>query len=142
MKTSRLILLSILPCFLLSMTCRKKERDNCHYKIRMHNDSDTSIYTAISYDYPDTGLNFQRPISNYGSAWVLPHQIDYIRDESDCIESKMYYNGAEKLILFVFDAKLIDTVPWPQIKRNYQILKRYEYTLEELKAFNFELVYP
>jgi hypothetical protein len=142
MKTSRLLLLLILPCFLLSMTCRKKERDNCHYEIRMHNDSDIPIYAAISYDYPDTGLNFQRPISNYMRTWVEPHKVEDIRDETDCIESKMYYNGADKLLLFVFDARLTDTVPWPQIRQNYQILKRYEYTLEELKAFNFELVYP
>ena len=94
MKTSRLLLLLILPCFLLSMTCRKKERDNCHYAIRMHNDSDIQIYTAISYDYPDTGLNFQRPIFNYQSNRAQPHSTSYIRDESDRIESKMYYNGA------------------------------------------------
>lgn len=142
MKTSRLILLLILPCFMLSMTCRKKERDNCHYTIRMHNDSDIPIYTAISYDYPDTGLNLPRPLTNYQSTWTDPHTISKLLDESDCIESKMYYNGAEKLILFVFDANLIDTVPWPQIRQNYQILKRYEYTLEEIQALNFELVYP
>jgi hypothetical protein len=54
----------------------------------------------------------------------------------------MYYNGAEKLTVFIFDAALVDSTPWPQIRQNYQILKRYEYTLEELQALNRELVYP
>jgi hypothetical protein len=142
MKTPRLILLLILSCFLLSMTCRKKERDNCHYTIRMHNDSDIPIYAFISYDYPDTGLNFQRPLLEHLYTYVKPHEVYPLRDESECIESKMYYNGAEKLTVFIFDAALVDSTPWPQIRQNYQILKRYEYTLEELQALNRELVYP
>jgi hypothetical protein len=124
------------------MTCRKRDKDNCHYKIRIQNDSDIPIYTFLSYDYPDTGFNFQRPAFDRLSNHTLPHQTSYIRDESECIESKMYYNGAEKLTVFVFDEKLIDTTPWSQIRQNYQLLKRYTYTKEELQALNFELVYP
>ena len=118
MKTPRLILLLLISCFLLSMTCRKRDKDNCHYKIRIQNDSDIPIYTFLSYDYPDTGFNFQRPAFDRLSNATPPHSTSYIRDESECIESKMYYNGAEKLTVFVFDEKLIDTTPWSQIRQN------------------------
>lgn len=142
MKTKRLILLSLLSCFLLSMTCRKRETGSCHYKIRMHNDSDIPIYAFISYDYPDTGLNFQRPGIDRLSNSTSPHYWCDIRDESKCIETKMHENGAEKLTVFIFDKQLIDTTPWSQIRQNYQVLKRSYYTLDELKDLNFELVYP
>jgi hypothetical protein len=142
MKTHRIILLMLFSCFLLSMTCRKRATENCHYEIRMQNDSDIPIYVFLSYDYPDTGLNFQRPgidrLSNRASA----HNWCDIRDETDCIESKINYNGAEKLTVFIFDGKLIDTTPWQQVRQNYQVLKRYNYTVEELKALDFKLVYP
>lgn len=142
MKTHWLILLLLLSCFLFSMTCRKRATDSCHYNIRIHNNSDIPIHTFISYDYPDTGLNFQRPGIDRLSNSTGPHNWSDIRDETECIESKMNYNRAEKLTVFVFDRKLIDTTPWQQIRQNYQVLKRYYYTVDELKALNFELVYP
>lgn len=142
MKTHRLILLLLLSCFLLSMTCRKRETGGCHYTIRIHNDSDIPIHTFISYDYPDTGLNFQRPGIDRLSNSTTPHNWSDIRDETECVESKMDYNGAEKLTVFVFDKNLIDTTSWSQIRQNYQVLKRHSYTLDDLKALNFELEYP
>jgi hypothetical protein len=46
------------------------------------------------------------------------------------------------LIIFIFDAAIVDTTPWETIKKNYLILKRYDLTLKELDSLNFKVIYP
>jgi hypothetical protein len=142
MKTTRFILLLIFPCFLLSMKCSKKETDHCHWRLYLTNYSDKSLYTFISYDYPDTSLNFQRPLFDGFDGSVPPNKRNNIRyDETHCIESNILDNGYEKLSVFIFDAAMVDTTPWPEVRQNYLVLKRLDYTLDELRERNFELEY-
>lgn len=142
MKTTRSILLILFPCLLLSMTCHKKETKHCHYRIYLTNYSDKGLYTVISYDYPDTSLNFQSPLLD-GFGGVVPangkSNIRY--DESHCIESNILDNGYEKLSVFIFDAAVIESTPWSQVRQNYMVLKRLDYTLDELRDRKFELEY-
>jgi hypothetical protein len=124
------------------MTCRKKETEHCHYRLYLTNYSDKNLYTVISYDYPDTSLNFQEPISDALGGSVAPNNKNNIRhDESKCIESNILDNGYEKLSVFIFDAALVDSTPWSQVRQNYLVLKRLDYTLDELRDRKFELEY-
>ena len=142
MKTTRSILLILFPCFLLSMTCREKETKHCHYRLYLTNYSDKDIYTVISYDYPDTSLNFQAPLLDPFGSSVRPDYKSEIRfDETHCIESNILDNGYEKLSVFIFDAALVDSTPWSQVRQNYMVLKRLDYTLDELRERKFELEY-
>ena len=47
-----------------------------------------------------------------------------------------------KLIVFVFDADVIENYSWETIVENYMILKRYELSLEDLKNRHWIIEYP
>ena len=145
MKIPRAILLILFPCFLFSMTCDKKElnTNSCHHSFQFNNQSDKLLYLVISYDYPDTGMNFQRPIFNRLTDYASPGKLEtYVNYSDKCIEDIMLNNAYEKMSIFVFDAKLVDSTPWTQVRQNYMVLKRYDYSIDELRNCNFSIDYP
>ena len=145
MKTTHIILLLIIPCFFLSMTCEKKNTKNCHIKLEFKNSSDKELLVVLSYDYPDTSINFQNPLSDYTfSGYIMPNKTDYIRNAASnmCIESILSDYSYEKVSLFIFDADVVDSIPWSQIRQHYQVLHRYDFTLDELRALGWHIDYP
>jgi hypothetical protein len=139
MKTTRLILLIIFPSLLLSMKCVKHKGDtaDCHYRMRLNNNSNTSVYAGISYDYPDTSLNFQRRNYNGLDGYTSAHSSTYFPEsEANCLESGFRYSG-QKMSIFLFDAALIEDTPWSVVRQNYMVYKRLDFTLDELRSMDF-----
>lgn len=50
-------------------------------------------------------------------------------------------SDGSKFYIWIFDRQVIDTVPWEQVKENNMYLKRYDLTLQELEAMNWEVIY-
>jgi endonuclease III-like uncharacterized protein len=48
----------------------------------------------------------------------------------------------DTLSIFVFDATLIQSTPWKQVKQNYMALKRYDYSHDELRNTDFSIDFP
>jgi hypothetical protein len=126
------------------MTC-KKESDTCHYSLWLNNTTDKPVYVVASYDYPDTSINFQNPMLG-GSNYVGPHhRSTFITGTSSCIEYEIeMYAPSHKLSIFIFDAEQLQngTISWSQIRQNYQVLKRFDYSIEELRNTNFSIDFP
>jgi hypothetical protein len=140
MKTTCVFLLVLLPFFFLSMTC-KKETDLCHYSLWLNNKTDKPVYVVTSYDYPDTSINFQNPLIA-GNTYVSPHtRTAFISGTNRCIETEIeMFTPGHTLSIFVFDAeKLRYDSSWAQIRQNYQVLKRFDYTVDELRNTNFSI---
>ncbi|AEV99148.1 hypothetical protein A4D02_11320 [Niastella koreensis] len=139
MKSNCVFLLVLLPFFFLSMTCRK-ESDGCHYSLWLNNTTNMPVYVVSSYDYPDTSINFQNPL--IAGNYVSPHtRTVFISEDNRCIEDKIeMFSPGHKLSIFVFEAERLhyDT-SWAQIRQNYQVLKRYDYTADELRNTNFSI---
>lgn len=141
MKTTRLILLIIFPCLLLSMKCVKhiENTADCHYRMLLINNSDISVYSFISYDYPDTSLNFQRTIVDPFQGYAPAHSTNYIpNNETTCLESGFRYNG-QKMSIFLFDAQVVKSTPWSVVRQNYLVYKRLDFTLDELRSMDFKI---
>ena len=142
MKSTCVFLLVLLPFFFLSMTCRK-ESDICHYGLWLNNKTDKPVYVVASFDYPDTSINFQNPLLGDNNI-VWPHQrTDFLR-EGHCLENDIeVLSPGHKLSIFVFDAdQLKYDSSWTQIRQNYQVLKRFDYTVDELRNTNFSIDFP
>lgn len=144
MKPNCVFLLALLPFFFLSMTC-KKETDICHYSLWLNNTTDKAVYVVASYDYPDTSINFQNPLIGNAN-YVGPHKrVAFISGTNRCIESEIeMFSPAHILSIFVFDAEQLQdsNVSWSQIRQNYQVLKRFDYTIDELRNTNFSVDFP
>jgi hypothetical protein len=98
----------------------------------------------MSYDYPDTGLNFQSPFTNPIKNKVGPHSKGVIKDvyNFNCADTYFEYFPKDTLSFFVFDAALVDTTPWIKIRQNYQIMKRFEIGKNEAINNNYTLSLP
>jgi len=136
MKTTKTLLIIIFSGFLLSMKCVKGYECNSIFYFR--NGTDKPIYMLVTYDYPDTSMNFQNPRYERYTHKIAANTKREIRT-NNCIENIILNSPGKKMSMFVFDAKLVDTTPWPQIKQNYQVLKRFDYTLEEMESADWNI---
>ncbi|MBO9204400.1 MULTISPECIES: hypothetical protein [Niastella] len=142
MKFTHASLLLLLPCFFLSMTCHKSNTRHCHYQIDFENKSDKSLTVVLSYDYPDTSINFQSPYIEhdfYGG--IAPHQKWYVENGEMCVESILLDHSYERVSLFIFDSEVLRTTPWSEVRKNYKVLTRYDFTLDDLRALGWYVTY-
>jgi hypothetical protein len=44
--------------------------------------------------------------------------------------------------IFIYDAKLVQTTPWDSVVGKYLVLKRYDFSLQDLEKMNGIVTYP
>jgi FPC/CPF motif-containing protein YcgG len=137
MKVTPIVLLLLFTGMTLSMKCIK-ETDDCHYYITLNNQSDKRVYLVVTYDYPDTSMNFQNPRYHSDLYQIAAKSNDWIKS-GPCIESNINNSPGKKISLFIFDAELVDATPWNQVRQNYQVLKRMDLTAEEIDNAHYSI---
>ena len=121
------------------------------YRLHISNNSDYNIIPITNpllvklgqpYDtyYPDTLLSDKRhffgiPISKGEKTGLGDIGLPW-----DSIYKNIMVN--DTMSVFIFDAKVLDTYSWEEIRDNYMILKRYDLSLEDLQKLDFTLYYP
>jgi hypothetical protein len=137
----------ILAILFLNMACHEpKDTENCHHSIKFINNTEKVLFI----DYSSDTIIYSKDIRQdpfYKS--VVPFagnnniKIGEIRFVSNgkpiCIED--LYNPNEKLYVFVYDSLAIGNKDWNEVKKEYLVTKRYEYTVNELRINNFTIVY-
>jgi hypothetical protein len=144
MKTTKSVLLFLLSGFLLSSKCYKEDPP-MHCTLQLYNNTDKAVYVLLSYDYPDTSLNFQNPRVNPYTIHIGAHSKGWVKATPylDCFDG--HYDGrrpVEKVSVFVFDAALIDATPWNQVRQNYLVLKRFDLSKNDLINNNYTITLP
>jgi len=142
MKTNLIILLTIL---LFNQTCCKN-KDDCHKSITFVNTTSQALYVIASSLYPDT-LTFSgipNPLLDPNFTKVLPNETNtQVLSRRDCIELT-FKNliPPDILMVYVFDAMVIESTPWETVKSNYLVVKRYDLSLQDLQNNNWKIIYP
>lgn len=144
MKTTGSVLIVLLSGFLLSSKCYKDPGPLCT-PLELDNKTDKSLYVLLSYDYPDTIMNFQNPLVNPYTIRINAHSKGRIKATPylDCFDG--HFDGfrpVEKISVFVFDAAVVDATPWNQVRQNYLVLKRYDLSKNDLINNNYNLTLP
>jgi hypothetical protein len=49
---------------------------------------------------------------------------------------------SDTLMIFIFDAEVIETEEWSDVVHSYKVLKRYDLSLADLKRMNWTITYP
>jgi hypothetical protein len=146
MKTNiGLFIIIVLPF----ISCGPYENsNNCHHKITIVNNYKTAIYVDASYLYPDTidfhysGLKDNAHIYKILSNKQSDKPLNILRD---CWEIQFKTKSilpSDTLMIYVFDAEIIENIPWSTIANGYMILKRYDLSLEDLAKLNWTITYP
>ena len=142
------MLLFFLAIVMLGNTCRNGN-DDCHKTISFMNNSESAVYVIWESEYPDT-LYF----GHFSSPALDPLLYKTLAKEQntlamsqgrDCWESIFEYGvqiPSDTLMIYVFDAEVIETVPWSTVAHDYMVLKRYDFSLLDLQKMNWTVTYP
>lgn len=141
MKSWKIILsILLLQITTSSVTCRKGHGDD---RLTIVNNSNKSVYVILQYNYPDTSINDKSWSSlaythlqvDSGSSTSLWNSIDW----EEVIRGK---NALSTIMIFVFDLDKVINKPWAQIQSDYDVLKRYDVTIDRLNTLDWKITYP
>lgn len=135
------LIIFIASLLFLSTTC--KEEADCHETIIFKNNSSKSLYIHASGSYPDT-TSFEVEFPNPALNKEIYKVAAYSKNTSalwyrSCLE--FTFKSNDTLMIFVFDANVLETIPWDTIKSKHLVLKRYNLSLEDLEQMNWKLIY-
>jgi hypothetical protein len=144
LKIMRILIVTII---FLNIACHApKDTENCHYKIKFKNNTDKVLFVDYSSDTIIYNKDIRRdPFYKSVSAYAGNNNIELGRitfitnGRPMCIED--LYKPDEKLYVFVYDSIALGNKNWDEVKKNYLVTKRYNLTLKQLKAMNFEITY-
>ena len=139
-----LIILMVTSLF-LNQACGDKEKD-CHKTITFKNATADTLYVVGSTFYPDTSIysGIPNPVLDPAHTKVLPEETNTrVLWGRDCIESDFKSSiPSDTMMIYVFDAKVLEGNTWETVKANYLVLKRYDLSLEDLGRMNWTITYP
>ena len=123
-------LLTILTLFvcLSASSCKIKEEQ--HRQISVINNSNKAIYYRLSFAYPDTTLKKTDP-NNYK-----------INSGVQTFTAAKSFVFNPTMQMFILDADVVEKEPWDSIVAHYEILKRYQFTEEDIQNWNWIITYP
>lgn len=137
------ILMIIMLCF--NQACGDKE-DNCQKTIAFENTTTKSLYVTSSYEYPDTlsFIGMPNPVLDSSHTKVLAEETNTrVLWGRDCIELAFKdLIPSDTMMVYVFDAKVLEGNTWETVKENYLVLKRYDLSLQDLESMNWTITYP
>lgn len=135
MKKTIILNLCIL---LMAATCKEAPPGVTRaWRITLYNNTKQLIVYSTSFLYPDTTLN----ANNAVKGGIQPHDFTYFSSTHDW-EKVFQENNATKLSFFFFSPDTISKYGWDDVRTNYRVLKRKDFTLQELKDQNYTVSYP
>ena len=138
----RKIFCSIICSCILSITYSCKV--DGHEAIDLVNNSDMTLVTNWTNDYPDTTLRQKPYIVNNRTFLIPPYSLKTYALTAPEWESFEENFGTyfDTLMVFIFDIDVFSHFEWPFIKENYLILQRYDLSLNDLQRLNWRLFFP
>lgn len=141
------ILFLVTSVLFIGSTCNKKE-EVCHKTISFINKSDEAIYVSCDTHYPDTLYfgHYSGLTSNAYTNKILANtKSDRPLQNRDCWETDFNYEDiipSDTLMVYVFDAQILENTPWDSVVSNYLVLKRYDLSLQDLQNMSWAITYP
>jgi len=112
------------------------------------NNSHQAIYVQGETHYPDTLYfgHYAGLTSNPEMFKVQSHSSsDKPLQIRDCYEDIFNY-GVEipsgVLMVYIFDAGVLESTPWSTVVTNYMVLKRFDLSLQNLGEMDWTITYP
>lgn len=127
----KLILLFSVLLLFCSMTC-----DDERYvgDLLIKNEGNESIYYYKEFSTTDVTLN---DISKSR----LDNQMLFVGEEQKWLLYEDLFANNSKMYIYFFKKSTLDQYSWEEIKQNNLYSKRYTYTLSELKAIQWRIIF-
>ena len=120
----------------------EKDRNGDPIKIIAKNNLADTVCFVTQFNYPDTNLiNFTATSEARGTT-VYPNSESRFWAFSGWEREIKERNSKEVLIIVVYSHDTLQKYSFDQIQSNYNILRRYDLTIEQLRALNWTVTYP
>lgn len=136
------LILSFVTVLLIVSCHEPKDTADCHYKIKIKNNTDKVLLLDTSDDslvYTTDRRLYKREESVKPYAGNGEHKIGSIHfiggGKPTCVEDLLDNN--QSMYLFLFDSVAIANKTWNEIRQQNLFAKRYKIKLEDLKKNNF-----
>jgi hypothetical protein len=126
--------------FLIFVNACGQKDPNLHDIIWFENNSYKTLFVKATVDYPDTLIYFSNPASAGNEYKILPNSSDDPLRLRDTYEE--LFRQIDTLIVFVFDAQVIEDIAWETVKSDYLVLRRYNFSYQDLENINWKISYP
>ena len=140
MKHVNILVLIIIWLACLATKCQR-ESDKCHKTIAFVNNSPKEVYIHGGW-YPDTlGFNklFPNPYKQPNLYKVTSNEKNTLGlGRRDCLESSVTQGI---MTVYVFDAEVLETIPWDSVGKYYMVLKTIRPTIDEMQSNNWTIYY-
>ena len=112
---------------------------NCHKAVNIRNDSNKIIYFEAG---GDSGIISYNSILGNDYFKILPGvtKKDVFGRDRGCYE-ELFAENNNKLYYLLFDEQVLLNNTWEKIRTDDLVLKRYSFTLQEMQAANWTIVY-
>lgn len=106
------------------------------YIIKIQNNSNDTIQFYASYNYPDTSMEVTKPLLKM----VYPSKYS-------SLESKKQWDDVlvaprDTISIFILSKDTVVKYNWGKIRSDYNVLKRYDLSLDDLKNLSWKVTYP
>ncbi len=124
---------------LLFVTLSAQDCKRMNFDFQLNNNSDKAVYYAesssptASSNNPDTSLNIldNKPgVNGNTTQKINAHDKIFVPPHSDAI------------LLYIFDADVIEKQPWDSVVKYYKILKRYQISEQQINSSKLIINYP
>ncbi len=129
MKMNILIIMSIILC---SASCEKIV-DHAYY-IKVQNSTNDTVLCYDSYSYPDTLISFDKPLLQT----VTPQSYTKLISKKEWKEVL----PKDTISIYILSKDTVNKYSWDKIRSDYNILKRYDLSLDDLEKQNWTVTYP
>jgi len=119
------------------------DTDKCHKTIAFVNCSLRDVYISFTVRTLDTlrfYKNFSNPFSNPEACMVKIGEKNTVALRyRDCYDN--FYVTDNSMFVYVFDAEVLETIPWDTVGKYYMVLKTIRPTLEEMERDNWTIYF-
>lgn len=135
---------TVLFIALSATKCDKPPLVERFYHIAVLNNSSDTIYSDLGWggklnQYPDTTLPNSKPalveipaLQNF--SFYTPNRKTY--------EKAIQELAADTLSIYIFSKTVYEDTAWSDVRSGYQVLQRYDLSLDNLKRMDFKVPYP
>jgi hypothetical protein len=141
MKRINLLIVAFIWLLCTANQCNK---ENCHKAIEFVNNSSKDIYTCafIPRKEADT-LEFYIWFPNLARNSHM-YKVKSREQSNNALWSRDCFNSAVKysqLVVYIFDADILETIPWDTVGKYYMVLKTIRPTLEDMERDNWTITF-
>jgi hypothetical protein len=113
------------------------------YYIYIKNNSNITLFVTAGQElykmkpYPDTLLPYKKP----GNEIISPNNRNNLISShkwEDVISSL----PSDTLSIYFLDADTVNICGWEEVAKDYKVLKRYDFSVDDLKNMNWTVTYP